>query len=363
MSFSLRFLSIGLALSLLALPACGPQPDREAPTDPTDVWRQGPPLPQPVTNNAVAAVARGEEVEVYSFLGLDSTKAWSGVTNAAYRWRMGDEAWEALEPVPGPGRLGATAAVVGGRIYVMGGYTVAEDGTERTVPDVNVFDPSTGTWSRGSDIPVPVDDAVSGAWRDSLIVLVSGWSQNGNVDLVQVYDPARDAWHASTSIPGTPVFGHAGAVAADDLVYLDGAAVVEDHPRYRIAHGGWRGHIDAEGIHWTPLEDHPGPELYRAASGTVGTFVVFVGGTENPYNYDGIGYDGVPSEPIRQVLAYSPIADEWRHLAAPPVPSMDHRNLGVTAGWVFLVGGMHAGQRVTDDVWYAPVELLLKTLF
>ena len=87
--------------------------------------------------------------------------------------------------------------------------------------------------------------------------------------------------------------------------------------------------------------------------------VLFIGGSENPYNYDGIGYDGVPSDPIRQVLAYAPLTGEWRQLAAPPVGTMDHRNIGVAGGTVFLVGGMGVDQVVSDKVWYAPTEALL----
>ncbi|NJD19015.1 MAG: hypothetical protein FIA95_07005 [Gemmatimonadetes bacterium] len=164
-----------VALAGLVVAGCGapPVPEREDP--PAVVWKAGPPLPAPVTNNAVAAVGTGTGVAVFSFLGLDSTKVWSGVTNASYRWDVGSpEGWRAVEPVPGPGRLAGTAQVRRGRIYVFGGYTVAADGKERSLPDVNIYDPATGRWARGADIPYPVDDAVSGVWKDSLIVLVSG---------------------------------------------------------------------------------------------------------------------------------------------------------------------------------------------
>jgi len=90
---------------------------------------------------------------------------------------------------------------------------------------------------------------------------------------------------------------------------------------------------------------------------------VFVGGTSNPYNYNGIGYDGEPSQPMRQVLAYIESAHEWRRLAAPPIATMDHRTLGVAGGLVFLVGGMEADQVVSDGVWYAEVDLLLGSTF
>ena len=81
---------------------------------------------------------------------------------------------------------------------------------------------------------------------------------------------------------------------------------------------------------------------------------------DNPYNYTGVGYDGVPSTPLRQVLAYAPGLDSWRWLPAPPVASMDHRNAGVAGGRVFLAGGMVENQRVSDQVWYVEVVDLLR---
>ena len=137
---------------------------------------------------------------VFSFLGLDSTRRWNGVVDWAFRWDLGSDRWRTVAPVPGRGRLAATAQAVRGRIYLFGGYTVAEDGSEKSLPNVDVYDPATDRWSAGAPIPVPVDDAVSGVWRDSLVFLVSGWHDRDNVADVQIYDPAADRWRA----PRTP---------------------------------------------------------------------------------------------------------------------------------------------------------------
>jgi len=184
---------------------------------------------------------------------------------------VGSEEWRRVADAPGPGRLASTARAVDGRIYLFGGYTVAEDGSEVSEPRVDVYDPSADAWSPAAPMPVPVDDAVSGVWRDSLIVLVSGWSDGDNVPDVQLYDPAADAWTAGTPIPGPPVFGHAGGVVGDDVVYVDGVRTTEEgEPRFRMAPGSWRGRIDPDdptSIAWERLPDHPGPPVYRAAAG------------------------------------------------------------------------------------------------
>ncbi len=316
-----------------------------------------PPLPRPVANNAVAAAATSRGWTLYSFMGIDSTRRWDGITSAAFAWTVGDTAWRPLPPVPGPGRLAATARTVRGRVYVFGGYTVARDGAERSVPDVNVLDPESGVWHDGAPIPIPVDDAVSGLWRDSLVFLISGWHDRGNEAAVQVYDAAADAWRQATPIPGPPVFGHAGGIAGDAIVYLDGTRVDENPRRFSIESSSWLGAIDPADptrIDWRRLPPHPGPPLYRAAAVGIGSEVVFAGGTDNPYNYDGIGYDGVPSRPLSAVFAWDLAGGRWVDRPPLEIATMDHRGIVVARGDLYLVGGMIAGPRVTDRATRLP---------
>jgi len=326
------------------------------------IWATAPSLPISVTNNAVAAGSESGTAVVYSFLGLDSTKLWSGISNRAFRWKLGTPAWEEIAPIPGPGRLAGTAQTIGGKIYLFGGYTVAEDGSERSVPSVDIYDPSSATWSRGSPMPVPVDDAVSGVWRDSLIYIVSGWHDTDNVNNVQVYDPANDSWQQATPISGRPVFGHTGGIAANTIVYVDGVARNSENRRFEMEPTSWRGEIDPTdptSIAWTRLPDHPGHSVYRAAAAPVGDMVLFAGGTDNPYNYDGIGYNGVPAEPSSGVFAFDSITGEWRTLPDLGTPSMDHRGVVVAGEMLLIVGGMTVGQQVTAQVIYATVDGLV----
>ena len=247
------------------------------------------------------------------------------------------------------------AQAVGEKVYVFGGYTVAADGAERSVPDVVVYDVATDAWSRAASMPVPVDDAASGVWRDSLIFVVSGWHDSDNVADVQIYDPAADSWQAGTPIPGPPVFGHAGGIAGDTFVYVDGTRVDTDPRRFSLEVSSWAGAIDPRDptrIEWTRLPDHPGPGLYRSAAIGHGGRVVFAGGSDNPYNYDGIGYDGVPASPASIAFAWD--GGRWATLSAPAVATMDHRGLVSVGGRLFAVGGMTGGQRVTDAVTPLP---------
>ncbi len=312
-------------------------------------WSAAPQLPIPIANNAVVGVHTSSGPAVFSFLGLDSTKRWDGIHSRSFRWNVGDSQWNEIPPVPGPGRLASTAQAVHGKIYLFGGYTVAADGAEKSLPDVDIYDPETDTWSAGAPMPLPVDDAVSGVWRDSLVYLVSGWHDTGNVTEVQFYNPATDKWKGATPIPGTPVFGHTGSIVGNTIVYIDGARANSAGPRFTIEQSSWLGQIDPldpTSVSWTRIEAHPGPPLYRAAAGVTGDLVIFAGGTDNPYNYNGIGYDGMPSQPSQLVFAYNPTSDTWEQLDPLPLASMDHRGIAVIDGMLVIAGGMGGQQEV-----------------
>lgn len=313
-----------------------------------------PVLPVPVTNHAVAAGIVGGRWQLFAMLGVDSTKAWSGITRRAWVLAEGDTAWRALPPVPGArGRLAATAQVVRGRVYLFGGYTVDSLGAERSVPEVDIWDPARAAWRAARPMPVPVDDAVSGVYRDSLIYLVSGWHDTDNVRDVQVYDVVRDAWSVGTPVPGRGVFGHAGGMAGERIVFIDGAVRSATGPRYVNEPQAWMGTIDPDHparISWEELPPHPAPVRYRAAAGTCGGFVIFAGGTDNPYNYNGIGYDGVPSEPLASAVALDTRLRVWRLLPPAPVPTMDHRGLLIRGDTGWIVGGMTTDRVVSRAV-------------
>lgn len=345
------FCGATFAVAVLVLSACGQGRISSAQVTIPD-------LPMAVTNNAVAIDTTGGTVTLYSFLGLDSTKHHDGITRRAFRLTLGNDRWEELPPVPGPrGRLAATAQIIRGEVIVIGGYTVDSTGAERSVPEVDIWDPVAGRWRAAAPMPLPVDDAVSGVWRDSLLYLVSGWHDVDNVTAVQIYDPAADRWTMATPIPGAGVFGHAGGVVGDAILFVDGVTRNETRPRYRLKAQAWRGEIDPANpgnITWTTIPQHPGPPLYRAAAGVCGTRLVLAGGTDNPYNYDGVGYDGVPSDPRTGVVVYDVATSAWIESLPASVATMDHRGLLIGRNGMFVVGGMRSGQVVSAGTVILP---------
>ena len=322
-----------------------------------------PDLPVAVANNAVSSVTVGTTDYLVSFAGIGGGLSYRDTHAKTFVFSSASNTWSERAPVPGDvGRLAATAETVGNLVYVFGGYTVAEDETEVSTPWVHSFDPVTGKFVELSPMPIPVDDAVSVVYQDRYVYLISGWHDYGNANLVQRFDIQTNRWTQATPIPGTPVFGHAGGIVGSTIVYCDGVAVFTHPDRARTfgaSNECWMGTIDAEDsrrIDWRPIEPHPGLSRYRmAASGVADrNAVLFVGGGDNPYNYDGVGYDGQPTSPVEGGMLLDLESKSWREVRIDSAPSMDHRGLvRFRNGWV-TIGGIGSTQNVLASVnWYA----------
>lgn len=244
---------------------------------------------------------------------------------------------------------------IGRTVYLVGGYTVGVDHTEISTPEIWAYDTVTAQWTERTTMPVPVDDSVVMVFKNRYLILVSGWSNDGNVETTQVYDTLTDQWQQSTPFPGAPVFGHAGALSGDWMVICDGVKIEPLAEGRRFVpsvqcHQGLISDDQAKTIQWTEIEHHGGPGLYRMAAGANGDQVIFAGGSSNPYNYNGIGYDGRLSFASDQVFARSRSAAQWQTLSPLPAGSMDHRGLLISGETMYVIGGMHDPQQVSDRV-------------
>jgi N-acetylneuraminic acid mutarotase len=316
------------------------------------------PIPDPVSNNAVALLKIHGRMLLFSFMGIGPKKTWDAVTASAFSLDASDGKWTAIHPVPGTaGRIGAMAAAARDNLLLFGGYVMDARSGAIVVPDVGIYQPSHDQWLRVADIPTPVADAVAGVYRDRYVYLVSGRSSSDAVNNVQIYDAEKNRWSQATPIPGPAVFGHAGALIDDTIIYVDGARKNPSAgPRYIASDECWMGkidHHDLTKIQWTKLANHPGASRYRIAGGgsEKDQKIYFAGGTDNPYDYNGIGYDGKASEPSSVTFDFNLRTGKWETIDENTAdPTMDHRGLLVTPEGLVLIGGMEKGQKVTGVV-------------
>lgn len=335
----LRLMPLGFALALLA-------------AEP-----KIPPMPDAVTDNAVASLKNG--IEVYSMMGIGTKKTWDAISSKLFILRLSSGKWTEGKPVPGvAGRLGASAVGAKGQVFVFGGYTVDGHGDETTVPDVNSYVPDDHRWYRAADIPVPVDRAVIGMIHDRYIYLVGGRSRSGPVNNVQVYDVEKNTWSQATAFPGTPVYGHAGGIADETIVYVDGAK--KEGTTYVASDECWMGKIDKKDpnkVAWSKLPPHPGPGRFGiVASGWDREHkVMFSGGTLVPHNFKGLDAEGKPAQLSPVTFVYEVRGNRWDTIAEDTFDvRADTRGILFTPLGPFVLGGTLSNSAVSGRVLVLP---------
>ncbi|MGA1987103.1 MAG: kelch repeat-containing protein [Candidatus Sulfotelmatobacter sp.] len=318
-----------------------------------------PPMPAEVSSNAVASLKNG--IEIYSLMGIGPKKTWDDISNKMYVLRFKTGKWIEERSVPGvAGRLGSSAIGARGKVFLFGGYVVDGQGNELTVADVNAYLSDEHKWYRGEDIPVPVENAVIGAIHDRYIYLVGGKSKNGPVNNVQVYDAEKNTWSQATPFPGTPVFGHAGGLVDDTIVYVDGA-------RKNSAAGApyvssdecWMGKIekkDPNKIEWSKLPPHPGPGRFGIAAGVgEGHRILFSGGATGPHNFKGLDYDGKLAEISPMTFDFELHGARWETISEDTLDARaDSGGILNTALGPMILGGILKNGAISARVLVLP---------
>ena len=253
-------------------------------------------MPEPVSNNAVCEGWANDTGYVYSFGGIDTTKIWSGIHLRSFRYNTISDVWDTIPSLPDTlGKIAAAASWVDSIIYIIGGYHVYANHNEASSAKVHRFDPRTNTYlSDGADIPIPIDDHVQAVWNDSLIYVITGWSNTGNIPNVQIYDPANDTWYVGDPVPTSSLymaFGASGSIVGNTIYYHGGARNGFNFPAQSIIRIGQINPNNPLQISWS--SNSTSYTNYRPWSLTDHNGLVhFVGGSGVSYNYNGIAYNG-----------------------------------------------------------------------
>ena len=311
-------------------------------------------MPERVTNNSVVEGFVAGVPYVYSFAGLDSTKDYSGIHLRSFRYNTQTDIWESIAPLPDTlGKIATSANRIGDIIYIIGGYHVFANGSEISSNSVHRYDTQSSAYlSDGAPIPVPIDDQVQAVWRDSLIYVVTGWSNFNNVTNVQIYNPSSDQWTQGTPVPGGdnyPAFGAAGLIYNDTIYYFGGAQNSDFGIQRRMRKGIINGE-DPSQITWTEFILDFSVKAYRPGAFTqFGSQLLWIGGADNTYNYDGIAYNnGQGVEPNNRLIYLNTYDNSYQEFFFDGIP-MDLRGVAQVSDSVqYLAGGMESGQLVSN---------------
>ena len=313
-------------------------------------------LPEAVSNNAVCEGFINGEAYLYSFGGIDTTKLFSGIHNRCFRYNIETGVSETIDTLPdNRGKVGSAASRIGDKIYIAGGYYVNADGSEITSDKLHIYDIPTNTFlPDGPSIPVPTDDHVQVVWRDSLIYLITGWSNSFNIRDVQIYNPTENTWTAANLLPNNPAyrsFGASGVIIQDTIYYFGGANSGSFSVQKQIRKGIINPD-DPTQITWTAITPDANIAGYRAAATRVrGNEAHWVGGSDITYNYDGIAYNGTGGVPPTNRDLYTTTGTSWQSEILDEIP-MDLRGIAMINDTVqYIAGGMLSEQQVTNKVY------------
>lgn len=320
-------------------------------------WEYLQPLPEKVTNNAVASVTLGDETYLYSFAGIDTTLECSGDHLRSYRYSLSTDSWEALPDLPDPngGKIAAAASTIKDKVYVVGGYHLAPDCGEVSSNRIHIFDPLTNDYlADGANLPVAIDDQVQAVWRDSFLYVITGWSNTTNVSNVQVYNPSTNIWQAATPV-GTSsvwrVFGGSGVIVGDTIYYAGGA---RSSGSFSATSFFRKGYINPDNPYEITWEGYAEPLAlgYRMGAATFNGQAIWLGGADDTYNFDAIAYNGSGIiNPLNRIGSYDPLTGEWTEILGFIPAIMDLRGVGELGnGEYLLAGGMLSDQEVTDQL-------------
>ena len=193
------------------------------------------------------------------------------------------DTWATLAPMPTP-RVTASAGVIDGKLYVVGGIG-ADPGDLTTL---EVYDPVTGTWTTKTPMPVGRRRASAGVINGKLYV-VGGSDVPPNFDpnhTMVAYDPVTDTWTTETPMPTGRHFASAGVI--DDKLYVVGGFQADYISALEV--------YDPVADIWTTEIPMPTARS-RASAGVIDGKLYVVGGTKG---------DPFPNSDLGLLQVYTP---------------------------------------------------------
>jgi hypothetical protein len=199
-------------------------------------------------------------------------------TSSVARFDTQTQSWSVLPDLP-QARSSHDAAIVGSRLYVVGGWTLSGSGEGQWLRDALVLDLSRAdaAWQTIAAPPFMKRALACAEWQGKLVVL-GGMDPEHTIDRsVWVYDPQLDRWTAGPEFPGEGMNGFGMAACnIDSVLFASGS----DGNLYRLA---------PDGQSWMSVGQLDQPRFFHRLVGPVGSAVWAVGGAAH-----GVGHlDGI----------------------------------------------------------------------
>lgn len=191
----------------------------------SDAWSYGPALPRPRFSSVVELI--GDELHLVGGWSYDRANNVSVATHDAYNVVTGTYRERAAAPTA---RNHALSGVIDGKLYVTGGRGPGHEGNDASnLTATEVYDPVADRWEPRAELPTPRSGGAAAVLGGKLYVLGGGLPGNQVHAVVERYDPATDRWERLGDMPAA-MTGHR-AVAVDGSLYVVGGFATKDGAR------------------------------------------------------------------------------------------------------------------------------------
>jgi DNA-binding CsgD family transcriptional regulator/N-acetylneuraminic acid mutarotase len=325
---------VALLAVILILNIFPRQPQGQASTTPAVLpteeprWLARADVPTPRSGLAVAAF----ENRIYAIGGEDA----QGVSGVVERYLPETDAWEQLSSKP-TAVTDASAAVIGGKIYVPGGRTVSG----ALSATLEIYDPVQDRWENGAALPQPLS-AYALVVFEGKLYLFGGWDGEQVVDATLRYDPGLDAWEELAPLRAARAY--AGAAVANGRIFIlggfDGKNTLESVEIYQPAK-------ESDEQPWT--EGLPLPTGRYAMGATSAVDIIYIiGGLSDAVSESSI------TTPLPS-LEYIPSGSIYQEFDAPVPETWSNLGMVLSGTQIYVLGGKLAQQPTGQNLAYQAI--------
>lgn len=283
-------------------------------------WLAARPLPAPRAHMAVVNVG----LDVYTIGGETGGEVENSVAVYDTQERQWNRQASKITAV-----ADATAAVLAGEIYVVGGRL--DDG--RATTTVEAYSPLNDGWRPITPLPRPVAGGLA-LTSGGKLYLFGGQDGGDVLDEAYVYDPATDRWDTLPAMQQARAFAAGGTLGSALYVVggSDGQRALATCERFD----------PAEEV-WSSCPDMLTPRAGAAAAVVLNRLYVIGGGLHSDVGFSEF---------------YSVESEEWREITTPMLaeaPAWPHLGVTNVETRIYALGGLRDGSPSEDMFVYAPL--------
>jgi N-acetylneuraminic acid mutarotase len=295
-------------------------------------WTKIAPFPEP-SEEILGATAGGK---MYVFAGLAPLWKPKGLV---YEYDPAEDKWTKKKPMALPSHHIAFTEYLG-KIYAFGGFVLPQTGPAAWVPINNAweYDPQADTWKALAPMPMKRGSPIAAVVGNKIYVIGGATTRPGTDDTfidpthaqmvlgaTEEYDPATNSWRERSPMP-TPR-NHAAIGVVDGKIYVIGgrvgAAFIAPSTSISVVE-----EYDPASDTWSPPLARMPTARSALAAGVIGGRIFIAGGEFQ---------DPTMMATFRAVEAYNPASNSWATM--PPLPVSRHGLAGGAIGNRFYVVG------------------------